>query len=424
MRIYVHDARRQRSPNRRGAEGDLPPLKPGTSWVRFGTQTLLYNDDDEVEARAAAPVSSRGARHPRRDVPTDRGRLHVVVQHGRLFQQRHPEVPVLHDRGRFLLVQLEPDAAAQMEREAETCYGLLPVAEDMVVFEERDRVPGRAAVPFITALVGRVARTELEATLQALTSVRTRFSTSAEYKGAAGRARERLNGLGYSTRVQRVAVGSGTSLNLLADKVGTGAPPRHVVMVTAHLDSVNHAGGPSAVAPGADDNGSGSAGVIEMARVFQKHTHRHDLRFALFGGEEQGLLGSRHYLRTLSRTERARIHAVVNMDMIGRLNNAARSVLIEGAAVSQAITDALNEAASTYTDLLVETSLHPFASDHVPFIEGNIPAVLTIEGSDNTNESVHSAGDTLDRIDLDLLVQIVRMNVAFVGQALGRAAGR
>ena len=104
-----------------------------------------------------------------------------------------------------------------------------------------------------------------------------------------------------------------------------------MVIVTAHLDSINLAGGPSAPAPGADDNASGSTGVLEIARVFEGARAVNDLRFILFGGEEQGLFGSKHYVASYPATERSRISAVVNMDMIGSLNSPTASVLLEGA---------------------------------------------------------------------------------------------
>ena len=83
---------------------------------------------------------------------------------------------------------------------------------------------------------------------------------------------------------------------------------------------MNTAGGANAPAPGADDNASGSAGVLEIARVLIGRSYRHDLSFVLFGGEEQGLFGSRHFVAALTPEERARIVGVVNMDMIGSLN--------------------------------------------------------------------------------------------------------
>jgi Zn-dependent M28 family amino/carboxypeptidase len=105
------------------------------------------------------------------------------------------------------------------------------------------------------------------------------------------------------------------------------------------------------------------------------------------------------------------------MDMIGSLNSPSRGVLLEGAPVSRGVMDRLSDAASTYTDLQVETSIYPFASDHVPFIEKGIPAVLTIESADNTNHTIHSADDRPERIDYELLTDILRMNVAFIASA-------
>jgi Zn-dependent M28 family amino/carboxypeptidase len=109
------------------------------------------------------------------------------------------------------------------------------------------------------------------------------------------------------------------------------------------------------------------------------------------------------------------------MDMIGSFNSDKRSVLLEGAPLSQTLINNFSQAASTYTQLSVETSLNPFASDHVPFINAQIPAVLTIEGADNTNDNIHSAKDTLDKIDYEIAVEILRMNVAFVATELGKA---
>jgi Zn-dependent M28 family amino/carboxypeptidase len=178
------------------------------------------------------------------------------------------------------------------------------------------------------------------------------------------------------------------------------------------LDSVNLVGGPTASAPGADDNGSGSAGVLELARVLAATAWESDVRLILFGGEEQGLHGSRQHVAGLAPADLARIRAVLNMDMVGTRNTAEPAVLLEGAPVSQQLIDDLAAAAATYTGLRVETSLKPFASDHVPFIDAGVPAVLSIEGADSANGNIHTAADTLDHIDLELMQEILRMNLA------------
>jgi Zn-dependent M28 family amino/carboxypeptidase len=241
---------------------------------------------------------------------------------------------------------------------------------------------------------------------------------------AAAWARGQLEQLGYAAAQTDIRVGSPLqrSHNIVADRTGNGPDPRGLVLVTAHLDSINLAGGPLAPAPGADDNGSGAAGLLEIAQVLAGHQAAHDLRLVLFGGEEEGLFGSRQYVAALSATERGRIRAVINMDMIATKNTVTRSVLLEGAPLSQGLIDELATAASTYTSLTVQTSLRPFNSDHVPFIDASIPAVLTIEGADGANEHIHTDGDTLAHIDYDLAMQILRMNVAATASALADAA--
>jgi Zn-dependent M28 family amino/carboxypeptidase len=276
-------------------------------------------------------------------------------------------------------------------------------------------------VPFVQTLVNELKRDRLEANLIMLTSFATRHSTGAEYILASNQMRRRLKEMNYQTRLQSVKVNGSKSRNIIADKPGFGSDPRGVVIITAHLDSINLQGGEGAPAPGADDNGSGSAGLLEMARVFQNHQSRHDLRLILFGGEEQGLFGSKHYVAGLSASERARIKAVVNMDMIGCLNSPAQTVLIEGASLSQQVIDGLKQAAVTYTQLAVETSLNPFASDHVPFIRADIPAVLTIEGADSTNIRVHSANDIIHTINYDFALEILRMNVGYAANEIGNS---
>ncbi|HKP87215.1 MAG TPA: M28 family metallopeptidase [Blastocatellia bacterium] len=416
MKIYTY----QPQSNARGGGREIPPLAPGVSSARFGEEVLLYSDEPQEQKSPAG--ASRGARMPRRHEDVTKDRMHVVVQNGRLFQQHHPDVPVIHDRGRFLLVNLDQEQARKLSDENETCFGIFPLEDNQVVFDSRAPVAGRAPVEFIQKLINKISRESIETNLTKLVSFGTRHSTSAGFGNAATFAQKQLKDLSYQTRSQVVTVGAGKSKNIIADKPGAGTGKRDVVIASAHLDSINLQGGPSAPAPGADDNGSGSAGLLEIARVFQGHRGKHDLRLILFGGEEQGLFGSKRYVASLTQSERKRIRAVVNMDMIGSLNSASRSVLLEGAPLSQKVIDGLAQAAATYTQLPVETSLNPFASDHVPFINAQIPAVLTIEGADNANNSIHSANDTLNKIDFEIAQEILRMNIAFIASEIGRVA--
>ncbi|GAA3141264.1 MULTISPECIES: M28 family metallopeptidase [Nonomuraea] len=102
-----------------------------------------------------------------------------------------------------------------------------------------------------------------------------------------------------------------TTYNVIAQS--RKGDPNKVVMLGAHLDGVQEG-------PGINDNGSGSAGVLEVALQAAKLKPKNQLRFAFWGAEEFGLLGSEHYVASLSEEERARIKLYLNFDMIGSPN--------------------------------------------------------------------------------------------------------
>ena len=98
---------------------------------------------------------------------------------------------------------------------------------------------------------------------------------------------------------------------MIAEK--TGANDDNVVMAGAHLDSV-------LAGPGINDNGSGSAAILEVAEQVAKVKTQNTLRFAWWGAEESGLVGSTNYVNGLSQAERDRIALYLNFDMIGSPN--------------------------------------------------------------------------------------------------------
>jgi aminopeptidase Y len=105
--------------------------------------------------------------------------------------------------------------------------------------------------------------------------------------------------------------GLATSYNVLAES--RDGDPNNVVMVGAHLDSVNEG-------PGIQDNGSGSAAILETALQMAKVKPRNKVRFAWWGAEESGLVGSTFYVNNLTQEERDRITLYLNFDMIGSPN--------------------------------------------------------------------------------------------------------
>ena len=373
-------------------------LDEGVHWTQFGDDVVLWSDGP-----GDRPPNGRNA-----------GSLALVTQVGSAFTNDHPDATVLVDHGRHLVV--DASTAPTASQESHTCWRIEPMPVNRVVVGRAPRVRAHRD-PAIGNLVALLDQSRYEAALHRLASLFTRHSLSAGFTEAAEWASAELTSAGYAVTTSPIAVGAGTGQNVMASRTGS-APNRGVVVVTAHLDSINIAGGPTAAAPGADDNASGAAGVLELARVLATRPWAHDARLILFGGEEEGLFGSQQYVAQLSDVERSRIRGVVNMDMIARVNTATRSVLLEGAQLSSWLIADLADAASAWTELEVSTSLSPFASDHVPFINAGIPAVLTIEGNDSANHDIHTERDTIATTDATLALDILRMNLAVLARLL------
>jgi aminopeptidase Y len=106
--------------------------------------------------------------------------------------------------------------------------------------------------------------------------------------------------------------GIATTSNVLAES--KSGDPNNVVMAGAHLDSVN-------AGPGIQDNGSGSAAILETALQMAKVKPKNKVRFAWWGAEESGLVGSTYYVNNLSAEEQAKIALYLNFDMIGSPNH-------------------------------------------------------------------------------------------------------
>ncbi len=164
--------------------------------------------------------------------------------------------------------------------------------------------------------------------------------------------------------------------NILAETKSGNAD--NVVMAGAHLDSV-------AAGPGINDNGSGSATVLEVAEQMAKVKPVNKVRFAWWGAEELGLLGSEHYVASLSEEERARIGLYLNFDMVGSPNyvrfvydgDNSRYGQDEGAATGPEGSGQIEDLFHDYfASVGLETEETPFSgrSDYGPFVEVGIPS--------------------------------------------------
>lgn len=152
--------------------------------------------------------------------------------------------------------------------------------------------------------------------------------------------------------------------------------------------------------PGADDNASGTAGILELAQYFSEYQPERTLVFIAFSGEELGLLGSRHFVAN-STLPGGEILAMLNLDMIGRMENNELSIMGTGTAL--AWPDLIEDSNLDSLDISQVTTGRG-ASDHTAFYEQDIPVLHYFTG---THNDYHRPGDTADKINIEGLEKIV-----------------
>jgi len=238
---------------------------------------------------------------------------------------------------------------------------------------------------------------------------------------------------------------AGSNKNVVGYIPGS-TPGAGSVTVGAHYDSRPFE---NATAPGADDNGSGVASLLALAKAYAKALKKHgaspskSVYFVAFAAEEEGLFGSQAFVAGLHEGgaskkssysvqvgdipskclpeggwEEDAQHEAIIMDMVGWASPqlANLTVNLESYAWSKSVVEQLAQASSDFNgaSLKVTFSDHPFGSDHMSWLSLGFPAALAIHGDDPSYGDVygyyHSSGDTLDKINVPLLGMITKMN--------------
>ena len=228
-----------------------------------------------------------------------------------------------------------------------------------------------------------------------------------------------LSQAGSTARVQVDPNETRTDVNVIAELPGRNDD--NVVMAGAHLDSVGDG-------PGINDNGSGSAALLEVALQMAKLGPQNTLRFAWWGAEESGLIGSTAYVEELSQAELDRIALYLNYDMVGSPNyalmvyDADQSTFEAPVPVppgSEAIED-VYESYYTLVDEPYDDTAFSGRSDYQAFIENGIPSGGLFTGAEGVktpeqeaiwggvadeqfDQCYHQACDTLGNVALHAL---------------------
>ncbi|KOU85262.1 MULTISPECIES: M28 family metallopeptidase [unclassified Streptomyces] len=213
----------------------------------------------------------------------------------------------------------------------------------------------------------------------------------AGYKASVDYVKAKLDAAGFTTTLQTFTSSGATGYNLIAD--WPGGDPNSVLMAGSHLDSVTSGAG-------INDNGSGSAAVLETALAVSRaglQPTKH-LRFGWWGAEELGLIGSKYYVNNLPAAEKAKISGYLNFDMIGS-PNPGYFVYDDDPTIEQTFKN-------YYAGLGIPTEIETEGdgrSDHAPFKSAGIPVGGLFSGADYTKTAAQAqkwggtSGQSFDR---------------------------
>lgn len=186
---------------------------------------------------------------------------------------------------------------------------------------------------------------------------------------------------------------------------------REYVIVSAHYDHVGYGSRGTSLGPigyihnGADDNASGTAGLLEVIEAFAAVEPRpkRSLLFVFWDAEEKGLLGAEHWVRSPT-VPIDRVRLIVNVDMIGRLRK--RTIRICGTRTARGLRRLVSEA-NRETDLGCDFDWTvKRESDHYPFYERRIPALMFDTGK---HDDYHRPSDDVDKLNFDGMQQAARL---------------
>lgn len=242
-----------------------------------------------------------------------------------------------------------------------------------------------------------------------------------------------------------------TMMNIVATLEGESTPER-IFVVGGHYDSRNSDGmDVTADAPGANDDGSGTAVVLELARVLSRYRFRSTLVFIAFAGEEQGLYGSKHWAGR-AREKDLHVVAMLNNDIVGNIrggsgivNNTEVRVFSEGVppnetpeqarlrigtgsendSASRQLARYLAEQTRRYVSnfdarLMYRRDRYLRGGDHIPFNEAGFAAVRCVEPNEDYNHQHQTIrtedgvryGDLPEFVSPDYIAQVARVNAA------------
>lgn len=267
-------------------------------------------------------------------------------------------------------------------------------------------VSAQVFTPFYDGIVDDVSVTNLEDDLTTFVNFGIKEPGTTAISNAQSWIVSRYQSLGYTDIVEQPFTVSGQiTNNIIITKTGT-VYPNTFLIIDGHYDTINGVG--------ANDNGSGTVLLLELARLFQNIETEYSIKFIHFSGEEEGLIGSEYYVANTVIPENLDIKLVLNIDEVGGVNGMNNNTIVcerdesnpnsNNAASAQA-TNVLANCYGLYTTLLTEVS-NAYASDYIPF--ENNGEIITGLYEKNESPYPHTPQDTMDNMDIDYVAEVTK----------------
>jgi len=272
----------------------------------------------------------------------------------------------------------------------------------------------------IRKLISELSADQIASTITELSDFYTRYYRSATGVAAAKRIHERyLTYAGGASHIQVEFVEhTWAQPSVVARIQGVGNNADEIVVLGGHEDSIlNSFWNPAGRAPGADDDASGTATVLEVFRVLTKNGYRGNrtLEFHAYAAEEAGLLGSQDIASRYARAGK-KVAAMMQLDMVGYVKDGKGVFGIMTDYVDATLTQFLRNLVKEYANIpTVDTRCGYACSDHASWNKAGYPAVFPAEAAfSNSNPYIHTEQDILSKIDPDHALEFSKVALAFL----------
>jgi len=267
------------------------------------------------------------------------------------------------------------------------------------------------ALSFDPAIAQTTTRTNpdsLRRHIQRLQDFQTRYAYTDSCRAAEKYVFDQFTSLGLDSVAYDTIVSEGVAIRNVIGTLRGSVDPEALVILCAHVDAISAT--PNLCAPGAEDNASGVAVVLEAARLLHAYKPKYTIRFIAFTGEEQGYLGSEH-LANLYNTSHTRIAALLNLDMIAWPGGAfGLKILCD--TLTRDLAAVETQAVQLYTSMNPELVVRiPLPSDNRPFQIRGYPCLSNIERMVHDTDAYvwyHSCGDTIAHLSMPLAAEIAK----------------